>query len=148
MTLAIEPTRDIATCRHLRRVVFIEEQGVPEEDELDDKDDDAIHLLATLDGTPAGSARLLLMGDTGKIGRVCVLKPHRGTGLGAALIRAALEELRAQGMKTAKLGSQTHAIPFYERLGFTPTGPDYMDAGIPHRDMVLTLQDRGGSSPP
>ena len=139
MTLTIQPTRDIATCRHLRRVVFIEEQGVPEADEIDDKDDDAIHLLATIDDQPAGSARLLLMGQTGKIGRVCVLPAHRGTGLGAALIRAALTELRAQGMTTAKLGSQTHAIPFYERLGFTPTGPEYMDAGIPHRDMTLAL---------
>lgn len=139
MTLHIAPTRDIATCRHLRRVVFIEEQGVPEEDEIDDKDDLALHLLATKDGTPVGSARLLLQGKTGKIGRVCVLKSHRGTGLGAALIRAALDELRAQGMETAKLGSQTHAIGFYESLGFTATGPEYMDAGIPHRDMVLTL---------
>ena len=139
MTVQITTTRDIATCRHLRRVVFIEEQGVPEADEIDDKDDTALHLLATEDGTPVGSARLLLMGDTGKIGRVCVLKSHRGTGLGAALIRAALTELRTQGMTTAKLGSQTHAIGFYERLGFTPTGPEYLDAGIPHRDMVLTL---------
>lgn len=139
MTLTIEPTRDIATCRHLRRVVFIEEQGVPEADEIDDKDDTAIHLLATEDGTPVGSARLLLIGNTGKIGRVCVLKSHRGTGLGAALIRAALTELRAQGMTTAKLGSQTHAVGFYERLGFTPSGPEYMDAGIPHRDMILPL---------
>ncbi|WP_434615042.1 GNAT family N-acetyltransferase [Tabrizicola sp. M-4] len=139
MTLTIQPTRDIATCRHLRRVVFIEEQGVPEADEIDDKDEEAIHLLATIDDQPAGSARLLLMGQTGKIGRVCVLPAHRGTGLGAALIRAALTELRAQGMTTAKLGSQTHAIPFYERLGFTPTGPEYMDAGIPHRDMTLAL---------
>jgi len=68
-----------------------------------------------------------------------VLKAQRGTGLGAALIRAAVEELRAQGMKQAKLGAQTHAIGFYERLGFTPYGPEYMDAGIPHRDMVLAL---------
>jgi len=139
MTPEISVTRDIATCRHLRRVVFIEEQGVPEADEIDDKDDTAIHLLATDDGRPVGSARLLLTGTTGKIGRVCVLKSHRGTGLGAALIRAAIEELRAHGMTTAKLGSQTHAIGFYERLGFTPTGPEYMDAGIPHRDMTLTL---------
>ncbi|MBU9697605.1 GNAT family N-acetyltransferase [Rhodobacteraceae bacterium HSP-20] len=139
MTITIAPTRDIATCRHLRRVVFIEEQGVPEADEIDDRDGDAIHLLATVDGAPVGSARLLLSGTTGKIGRVCVLTPHRGTGLGAALIRAAITELRARGMTTAKLGSQTHAIGFYKRLGFTPTGPEYMDAGIPHRDMTLTL---------
>lgn len=139
MTITIAPTRDIATCRHLRRVVFIEEQGVPEADEIDDRDDDAIHLLATEAGQPLGSARLLLSGSTGKIGRVCVLKSRRGAGLGAALIRAAITELRARGMTTAKLGSQTHAIGFYERLGFTPTGPEYMDAGIPHRDMTLTL---------
>ncbi len=139
MTVTIATTRDIQTCRRLRRVVFIEEQGVPETDEIDDKDDTAIHLLANDDGHPVGSARLLLLGKTGKIGRVCVLPSHRGTGLGAALIRAALTELRAQGMTTAKLGSQTHAIGFYERLGFTATGPEYMDAGIPHRDMTLAL---------
>ncbi len=139
MTLLIQPTRDIATCRHLRRVVFIDEQGVSEADEVDDKDDDAIHLLAAQDGTPVGSARLLISGTVGKIGRVCVLKSHRGTGLGAALIRAAVAELRARGLTTAKLGAQTHAIGFYERLGFAVSGPEYMDAGIPHRDMVLSL---------
>lgn len=139
MTIQITPTRDIATCRHLRRVVFIEEQGVPESDEIDDKDDTAIHLLAREDGTPVGSARLLILGDTGKIGRVCVLKSHRGTGLGAALIHAAITELRSHGLARAKLGSQTHAIGFYERLGFTATGPEYIDAGIPHRDMILPL---------
>lgn len=136
----IAPTRDIATCRHLRRTVFIEEQGVSEADELDDKDDGAIHMLATVDGIPMGSARLLLSGDTGKIGRVCVLASARGTGLGAALMRAAVEELRRQpGLTRAKLGAQTHALGFYERLGFTAEGPVYDDAGIPHRDMVLAL---------
>jgi ElaA protein len=139
MTVQIEPTSDITTCRTLRRIVFIEEQGVSEADEVDDKDDTAIHLLATENGTPVGSARLLIAGDTGKIGRVCVLKSHRGTGLGAALVRAAISELRGHGLTTAKLGAQTHAIGFYQRLGFTATGSEYMDAGIPHRDMVLSL---------
>lgn len=139
MTLSITTTRDIATCRRLRRTVFIEEQGVPEADEIDDKDDEAIHLLASVGGVPVGSARLLLLGDTGKIGRVCVLAGHRGTGLGAKLIRSAVAELRARGLRTAKLGSQTHAIGFYRRLGFTPEGPEYIDAGIPHRDMTLAL---------
>ena len=134
----ITPTRDIATCRSLRRTVFIEEQGVSEADELDDKDDDAIHLLATRDGVPMGSARLLLAGGTGKIGRVCVLPQARGTGLGAALMRAAIAELRRQpGIACAKLGAQTHALGFYERLGFVAQGPVYDDAGIPHRDMIM-----------
>ncbi|MEY4982570.1 MAG: hypothetical protein RIR62_836 [Pseudomonadota bacterium] len=139
MTPDIAVTDDIATCRRLRRIVFIEEQGVSEADEIDDRDGAAIHLLARLGGEAVGSARLLLDGRTGKIGRVCVLRSHRGTGLGAALIRAAVQELRARGVKTAKLGAQTHAIGFYERLGFAPSGPEYMDAGIPHRDMTLPL---------
>jgi len=136
----IAPTRDIATCQALRRVVFIEEQGVSEADEVDGLDERAIHLLATLDGAPVGCARLLVQGETGKVGRVCVLAQARGTGLGAALMRAAVEEFRKlPGVTQVKLGAQTHALGFYERLGFAAFGPEYMDAGIPHRDMVLPL---------
>lgn len=138
--IEIATSRDITTCRLLRRRVFIEEQGVSEADELDDLDDEAIHLLAHLDGRAVGSARLLLRGETGKIGRVCVLAEARGRGLGAALIRAALAELRGHpGLTQAKLGAQTHALGFYERLGFVAIGPVYDDAGIPHRDMISPL---------
>ncbi|PZR01113.1 MAG: drug:proton antiporter [Cereibacter sphaeroides] len=140
MTAIIATTDDIATCRRLRRTVFIEEQGVSEADEVDGRDEEAIHLLATVDGRPVGTARILIEGNTGKIGRVCVLPDQRGSGLGAALIRAAVDELRAiPEVKRAKLGAQVHALGFYERLGFTPIGPVYMDAGIEHRDMVMTL---------
>ena len=140
MTLTISETRDIALCRHLRRVVFIDEQGVSEADELDDQDDTAIHLLAQVDGDPIGTARLLIQGDTGKIGRVCVLVLLRHQGIGAALIRAAIDRLRGEpGVALAKLGAQTHAIGFYESLGFAAFGPVYDDAGIAHRDMALTL---------
>lgn len=138
--MKIERTTDIAACLALRRAVFIEEQGVSEDRELDDKDGHAIHLLATDGDRPVGSARILLDGDTGKIGRVCVLPPARGTGLGAALIRAALDVLRDQpGVARATLGAQTHALGFYEKLGFTAHGPVYDDAGIPHRDMTRDL---------
>jgi len=138
--IAIAPTSDIATCRLLRRKVFIEEQGVSEADEVDDQDGAAIHLLATDGATPVGSARLLRLGETGKIGRVCVLASHRGQGIGAALIRAAVTEFRnLAGVTKVKLGAQTHAIGFYEELGFTAYGPGYDDAGIAHRDMALDL---------
>ena len=138
--MKIETTTDLAACHALRRTVFIEEQGVPENEELDDQDDRAIHLLAWQDGRAVGSARILLDGDTGKIGRVCVLPQARGQGLWAALIRAALDVLRVQpGIGRAKLGSQTHAIGFYEKLGFAAFGPVYDDAGIPHRDMIRDL---------
>jgi ElaA protein len=133
-------TRDIATCRALRRAVFIEEQGVSEADELDGLDEEAIHLLACLNDTPVGTARLLRKGGTGKIGRVCVLPAARGHGLGAALIRAALAEFGAmQGVRQVKLGAQSHATGFYRALGFRVVGAEFLDAGIPHREMVLDL---------
>ncbi len=140
MTLEVFVTGDIATCRALRRTVFIEEQNVSEDEELDDLDDDAIHILATVEGQPVGSARIVLIDTIGKIGRVCVLKDQRGTGLGATLIKKCLEVLRDQpNIETAKLGSQTHAIGFYEQLGFTAYGPEYDDAGISHKDMTCPL---------
>jgi predicted GNAT family N-acyltransferase len=136
----ITVTTDIATCQALRRVVFIEEQGVPEADEVDGLDGKAIHLLALTGSVPVGTARLLVKGPVGKIGRVCVLREARGTGLGAALILAALDELRRQpGVTVAVLGAQSHATGFYEKLGFTVKGEEFLDAGIPHREMVLDL---------
>lgn len=142
MTVQIALTDDLDACLALRRAVFIDEQGVSEAEEIDGRDGDALHLLATLDGRPVGTARLFATGDTGKIGRVCVLADQRGTGLGAALIRAALQVLRDQpGVTAAKLGAQTHAMGFYEKLGFTATGPEYLDAGIPHRDMILRFSE-------
>ena len=137
--ITVTETRDIATCRALRRVVFIEEQGVPEADEIDDLDDIATQLLAHIGGQAVGSARLLTLGDTGKIGRVCVLKTARGMGVGAALTRAAIGHFAAQGLAKAKLSAQLSALPFYEKLGFSAHGPVYLDAGIEHRDMQLLL---------
>ena len=140
MSLHISVTEDLASCHLLRRIVFTEEQGVSEADELDDLDNSATHFLATENELPIGTARMRINGDTAKIGRVCVIKSHRGTGLGAALIRAAVEEARKMsGVTTVKLGAQTHALGFYEKLGFEAQGPVYDDAGIEHRDMVLTL---------
>jgi ElaA protein len=138
--LKIEVTRDIATCQQLRRVVFIEEQGISETDEVDGLDETSIHLLAWNGALPVGTARLLIKGPVGKIGRVCVLPQARGTGLGAALIRAALEVLRDRpGVTEAYLGSQSHATGFYERLGFAVEGDEFLDAGIPHRHMRRAL---------
>ena len=140
MSLTIAETRDIATCRLLRRVVFIDEQGVSEADERDDLDDIAIHLLAIENDQALGSARLIVQGATGKIGRVCVLQAARGRGIGAALIHAAVARLqKTPGVAKAKLGAQTHAIAFYEALGFTPVGEVYLDAGIDQQDMIRSL---------
>lgn len=137
--MRIEETEDLALCHALRRAVFIEEQGVSEAEEMDDLDPQAIHFLGWIDGRPVATARIFVEGETGKIGRVCVLAEARGTGAGLAIMRATIAALRERGAKTAKLSSQTHAMPFYEKLGFVAYGSEYPDAGIPHRDMVLEL---------
>ncbi|NAZ38290.1 GNAT family N-acetyltransferase [Rubellimicrobium sp. CFH 75288] len=137
--MTVEETDDLGACLAIRRRVFIEEQGVAEALEIDGLDGEAIHLLAREGGRAIGTARLLLRGEVGKIGRVAVLPEARGRGAGAALMEAALEVLRARGARQARLGSQVHAIPFYERLGFRAEGPVYDDAGIPHRDMTRPL---------
>jgi len=140
MSLSIDVTQDFEACLKLRFEVFVDEQGVPVEEERDALDDTATHLLALQDGTPVGTARIVFQGETAKIGRVCVVKSARGTGLGAKLIEACVNVARNQaGITRAKLGAQTHAIGFYEKLGFEVYGPVYLDAGIDHRDMVKPL---------
>lgn len=121
----------------VRRKVFIEEQQVPELLEWDDEDADAIHLLAFgLDGEVVGCARLL---HDGHLGRMAVLPEWRGHGVGTALLEQALALFREQCFEQVVLSAQTHAIGFYERAGFRVCSEIYDDAGIPHRDMTLTL---------
>lgn len=140
MTLKIEEVTDLTHPHALRREVFMVEQGLSHEEEFDDLDVGAIHMLATVDGIPAGTTRLLIEGDVGKIGRVCVAKSFRGTGLGAQLIDASIQRLSdIPTLTCVKLGAQTYAIGFYERHGFSAYGDEYDDAGIPHRWMKRDL---------
>ena len=118
----------------IRRQVFIEEQAVPQQEEWDGRDDECLHFLARLDGQPVGTARLL---PDGHIGRVAVLAAGRGRGM--ALMQAAIEAARERGHAHAELAAQTHALAFYRRLGFEAYGPEFLDAGIAHRNMRLDL---------
>ena len=130
---------DMDAVLEIRRVVFIVGQNVPEELERDGRDGDAIHLIAFHEDDPVGTARLLIDAGRGKIGRVAVLESVRGLGFGKALMAAAVEVLREEGVAEARLAAQTHALGFYEALGFEAFGPEFMDAGIPHRDMKMVL---------
>ncbi|WP_444999442.1 GNAT family N-acetyltransferase [Halomonas mongoliensis] len=123
----------------IRRVVFIEEQRVPLEEEWDGRDPECRHFLALLDGREVGTARLL---PDAHIGRVAVLSEARGAGVGAALMRAAIDAARRLGHPQVELAAQTHALDFYSRLGFEAYGPEFLDAGILHRNMRLTLPCR------
>ena len=120
----------------IRRRVFIDEQNVPQEEEWDGLDPECQHFIAMLDDQPVGTARLL---PDAHIGRVAVLKGARGTGIGVLLMRAAIEAARHAGHSQVALSSQVHALAFYERLGFVAHGDEFLDAGIPHREMTLSL---------
>lgn len=119
-------------------MVFIEGQNVPEALEVDGEDQICRQYLVMIDGKPAATARAKPIGEQAKIQRVAVLDAHRRNGFGTALMRFILDDLRGDFYE-AILGSQTHALGFYTRLGFTAIGPEYDDAGIRHRDMRLTL---------
>lgn len=136
----VSSREDIAECLRLRRIVFIEEQDVPEDEEVDGDDDHCMHILARIDGKPMGAARFQYIGDKAKIQRVCVLKEARGTGLGAELMRGILDIIKCEAkVQTAVLGAQTHALSFYVKLGFSAFGDEYLDAGIMHQDMKINL---------
>lgn len=122
----------------IRRIVFIEEQAVPEDEEWDGRDPDSMHFLACRDGHAIGTARLL---PDGHIGRVAVLKEGRGLGVGLQLMQAAIDCARSQGHREVLLDAQTHALAFYQRLGFQVVSGEFLDAGILHRSMRLTLTE-------
>jgi predicted GNAT family N-acyltransferase len=141
---------DREACFAVRKKVFVAEQGVPQELEYDDYDAVATHVLAVReDGTPLGTGRLLYgeaaaaktAGDltVGSLGRLAVTKEARGLGVGVALVRAIEEAARARGLAAVDLHAQTHALGFYERLGYEAYGPEFPDAGIPHRAMRRAL---------
>ena len=141
-------TAELDVCQAIRRTVFIEEQGVSEDEELDGRDSQAVHFLAEWrvdtsgyvdEGWVAvGTARLRSVPDSAggpelaKAERVAVLARHRGHGVGAALMRELEAEARRWGHLRIKLASQQDAVPFYEKLGYHWFGERFQDAGIPH----------------
>ncbi|OUW17293.1 MAG: GNAT family N-acetyltransferase [Opitutales bacterium TMED158] len=120
----------------IRFQVFVDEQNVPAELEVDGRDPDCLHGLAWDDDKAVGTGRLL---PDGHIGRVAVLQSYRKRGIGATLMKALIEAARERGFPEVVLSSQTRAMPFYDRLGFLRQGEPYMEAGIEHIDMRLVL---------
>ena len=124
----------------IRKRVFIDEQGVPDEMELDEYDPLAQHALAYLNSECIGTARLVtLPGNIGRIGRMAVLPMYRKQGLGGKLLCALLELSKSQGITKLELHAQLSAIAFYEQYGFIAQGDIYDEAGIAHRDMILYI---------
>jgi predicted GNAT family N-acyltransferase len=125
-----------AEASRIRLKVFVEEQRVPPEIEVDDMDAACLHALAWLDGNAVGTGRLL---PDGHIGRMAVLAESRALGVGGAILERLVEEARRKGMREVVLSAQTHAIGFYRRHGFAEEGEVYEDAGIAHQEMRRVL---------
>src|SRR6266498_40580 len=149
--ITISTLEEMAEALFVRRRVFIEEQSVSEEEEIDSHDADprrvssAVHVLGRLAGAPVGTGRLLVEyppGHNAHVGRVAVLAAHRGRGFGRQIMLALHALARGRGFPGITLAAQTHAIPFYERLGYAVRGPVFLDAGIDHRWMDIDLRSR------
>ena len=147
--LAVTP-EEIEAAFAVRHDVFVSEQGVPEDLERDAQDVEADHLVAYAHGRPVGAGRLVVepagfegedaaVGPVGHLGRLAVRPDARGARLGVAMVAAIEERARERGLAVMALSSQTYAIPFYERLGYTAYGEEFDDAGLPHRWMRRPL---------
>ncbi len=121
----------------IRHDVFVLEQQVPPELEMDEMDAHCIHAVAyDAGGTPVATGRLL---PDGHIGRMAVRQSARGTGIGGQVLQRLIQAARERGDSEVVLSAQVHALGFYTRYGFVAEGEVYMDAGIEHRTMSLPL---------
>jgi ElaA protein len=122
----------------IRMRVFVREQGVPAEIELDRDDGKAIHFLAHFSGNAVGTARVVLSRGSAKIGRMAVLKSYRGIGVGLKLLKRAIATANRKRARRFYLHAQIAVIGFYETAGFRAVGPVFDEAEIPHRKMTWT----------
>ncbi len=120
----------------LRCEVFVDEQKVPLEEELDDDDPPSRHVLARLGEEVVGCGRLT---PSGAIGRMAVKRSVRGRGVGRAIIERLLAIAAEEGRRSLVLSAQVHALDFYARFGFVAEGPVYDEVDIPHRKMRREL---------
>ena len=132
---------DLLSCLQLRRTVFIEEQNVPEYEEVDGDDPNCEHVLLTIDETPVGAARLKYYDNFIKVQRVCVLEDYRGQGIGSNIINFIINYVKENDIRqSVRLGSHTHALEFYKGLGYIEFGDEYLDADIFHKDMAYQIK--------
>lgn len=132
-------TSDKEELSDIRRLVFIEEQNVPQELEWDEFDDSCLHFLAFLDNKAIACARLK---TDGQIGRMAVLKPYRKLGIGMQLLKYVMHTAENSPQITQEklyLHAQASAVAFYEKQGFKTVGDVFYEADIPHREMLKKL---------
>jgi ElaA protein len=130
---------EMAAVLGLRHEVFCVEQGVPEHEELDGRDDEAVHLVAISGGQLLGTCRIVMVGATAQFSRLAVRAPARRQGIATALLEAAEDETRTAGGHRLVLHAQTYAKELYEGVGYRPRGRTFVEAGIEHIAMEKEL---------
>lgn len=135
----VETNQERKQAFQIRTTVFVDEQKVSIEEEIDEFEDSAIHFIGYVNGTPVAASRLRWVDDYGKLERVCVLKEYRGQSLGTDLLKRMEAEIIKNGFSKAKLNAQTRAVDFYKRLGYEIVSGEFLDAGIPHVTMTKQL---------
>ncbi|MCM3595174.1 GNAT family N-acetyltransferase [Metabacillus idriensis] len=137
----VKSDEELQDAYDVRTKVFVEEQQVPEEEEIDQFEREASHVVLYDGDKPVGAGRFRILNGIGKIERICVLPDYRSKGAGK-IIMEKLEEIAAsKEMQTLKLNAQTHAEPFYEKLGYNTISKEtFLDAGIPHVTMVKEIK--------
>lgn len=118
-----------------RHQVFVVEQDVPVEEEIDEDDATATHFIAVVEGEVVGTLQVVFKPEHAKIGRVAVQRDQRGSGIGRAMLVCAMNDCREIGVGRFYLTAQTASVGFYEKLGFATLGSEFMDGGIPHLAM-------------
>lgn len=137
----IADERDFDAALAIRVRVFCGEQGVPDDEEPDEHDAAALHLLALDGDRPVGTLRVLRSGDVARIGRVAVEADRRHRGIASRMLELALQRARAEGASSARLAAQVVATPLYERAGFAVESEPFEEAGIAHVWMGRPLRE-------
>lgn len=136
---------DLETAFHIRKEVFVKEQGVPLADELDEFDNlsgRCDHVLVYYDEQAVGTGRIRVVDGLGKLERICILKSYRKYGLGKKIIQMLEEIAKDKGIAKVKLHGQTHAEEFYKKLGYMTSSDVFTEDGIPHILMVKEFTDQ------
>ncbi|WP_453990396.1 GNAT family N-acetyltransferase [Bacillus nitroreducens] len=123
----------------VRKVVFVDEQKVPLEEEIDQFEDEATHIVLYDDNEPVGAGRFRVLDGYGKVERICVLASHRKKGAGNIIMHKMEEIAKERGISKLKLNAQTQAENFYKKLGYETVSGIFMDAGIPHVTMIKEM---------
>ena len=133
----IRGTEDISEPFAIRKEVFVEEQSISEEEEFDDYDAQALHLIVYVDEQPAATGRIWHDGKAFHIGRFAVLKRFRGQKIGDLALRLLLYKSFSSGAQAVEISAQTYIVPLYKKFGFKEYGEEYIEAGIPHIAMKV-----------